>query len=64
MSLTWKGRWSPENIYAVGDVVYYQDDGYNYVCISYANGLPPIYSDSGFEKFSLVQIKLIDGGKF
>lgn len=64
MTLNWRGEWSPDFLYSLGDIVYYRNDGYNYICTSYANGLPPIYTDSGFERFSLVDIRIVDGGLF
>lgn len=64
MTLNWKGLWDASVLYQIGDVVYYRIDGFNYVCTSYTNGLPPVYPDSGFEKFSLTELRLIDGGLF
>lgn len=63
-SLNWKGNYELQVKYEPGDVVYYTDDGFTYVCISSSIGIPPYISNSGFELIAGFPIRNIDGGEF
>lgn len=64
ISLNWKGVFSLSVRYKVGDVVYYIDDGFTYICKRETFGIPPYISDSGFELLAGFNITDIDGGLF
>lgn len=50
--------------YKPGDVVYFVDDGFTYVCVRESYGIPPYISNSGFELLAGFNITLLDGGEF
>lgn len=64
MQLSWKGVFNLSTTYNIGDVVYYTDDGFTYVCTRRTYGIPPYLYDSGFELLAGFNITEIDGGDF
>lgn len=64
--MNWKGRWTSVEKYQIGDVVYFKDNGFAYVCSSEnMRGYPPTLKRSGFEVLTEnFPITLIDGGQF
>ena len=63
-AFNWRGTYDLLATYVVGDVVYFSDDGFTYICIFDTSGIPPYITNSGFEKISGVDISTIDGGVF
>jgi hypothetical protein len=64
MQLSWKGTYTLVMRYKPGDVVYFVDDGFTYVCVRESYGIPPYISNSGFELLAGFNITLLDGGEF
>jgi hypothetical protein len=64
MHLSWKGTFQLTRQYHPGDVVYFVDDGFTYVCVRETFGIPPYIYDSGFELLAGFNITLLDGGEF
>lgn len=67
MTLNWKGIFKLSTAYEIGDVVYFIDTGFTYVCVRKTIGrLPPSIPSSGFELLAgfEVNISVIDGGEF
>lgn len=64
MYLAWKGVFNLSTTYNVGDVVYYTDDGFTYVCKKQTQGIPPYFYESGFELLAGFNITELDGGEF
>jgi hypothetical protein len=62
--LNWKGIWSVDTQYSIGDVVYYIDNGFTYVAIDNGYIYPPTYPNSNFILFAGFDISSIDGGEF
>lgn len=65
--MNWRGKWKSTIAYAVGDVVYYENDGFTYVCIRENKpGFSPEYRQSGFELMAGFQVNIdpLDGGEF
>jgi len=62
--LNWKGIYNLSTAYSPGDVVYYTDDGFTYVCKRSSRGIPPNYYESGFELLAGFNIYELDGGGF
>lgn len=62
--LNWRGLFALNVRYKVGDVVYFVDDGFTYVCKRETYGIPPYISDSGFELLAGFNITELDGGSF
>lgn len=65
MTLNWKGIFKITSPYDVGDVVYFRDTGFTYVCVKQTNGgIPPSVYFSGFELLAGFEVNIIDGGEF
>lgn len=62
--LNWRGIFELSVRYKVGDVVYFADDGFTYVCKRETYGIPPYIDDSGFELLAGFNIIELDGGSF
>ena len=65
--MNWMGIWNERTTYRRGDVVYYQYDGFTYVCaIEQANRYFPNDTRSGFELMAgfVPTISVIDGGRY
>jgi hypothetical protein len=63
-AFNWRGTYDLSATYVVGDVVYFPDDEFTYICIENTFGIPPYLPFSGFEKVSGVDISNLDGGVF
>ena len=65
-NLRWRGIWDYQQTYEVGDVVYFQIDGFTYVCISTPSRSFPSYPNSGIKLMAgfTPQITDLDGGLF
>lgn len=61
IDVRWVGTYEPDVIYYLGDVVYYEDTGFTYVCVTDSTELAPTSPGSGFELFAGFDI---DGGFF
>jgi hypothetical protein len=64
MQIVWKGTFDLTTTYNVGDVVYYIDDGFTYICKKQTRGIPPYFYESCFELLSGFNITRLDGGEF
>lgn len=64
MTLNWKGIFRINVEYDVGDVVYFRDDGFTYVCIKKSVGFIPPRAFGRFELLAGFNINTIDGGIF
>lgn len=62
--VNWKGTYDIKTTYQPGDVVYFEDNGFTYVCVKQSRGIPPYLDRSGFELLSGTEIDIIDGGRF
>lgn len=62
--LKWVGVYDLNRQYNPGEVVYFADDGFTYVCISPSLSIPPYILNSGFELLSGFEINSLDGGDF
>ena len=60
----WMGVYKLETQYNPGDVVYFNDDGFTYVCISPSLAIPPYVQNSGFQLMAGFDVTTIDGGEF
>jgi len=63
-TLRWAGVYSLFKGYSPGDVVYFLDTGFTYVCVRETSGKPPTIAGSGFELLAGFNITMIDGGQF
>lgn len=68
MEMRWAGIYDPYTKYKVGDVVYYEFDGFTYVCIR--DNPETLPNEGPFPHFELVSsfrtpdLTFIDGGLF
>jgi hypothetical protein len=61
---TWRGIYELETVYVPGDVVYFMDDGFTYVCVKESISNPPYLENSGFELLAGFNVIYLDGGGF
>lgn len=62
--MKWRGNYDIRIRYEPGDVVYYTDNGFTYICVSPSKGIPPFIERSGFELMAGFDIDPVDGGRF
>lgn len=60
----WRGNYDLDTRYSPGDVVYFIDDGFTYICVFESIATPPYIANSGFELLAGFNISQIDGGGF
>jgi len=64
VQMRWMGTYDLTKAYQPGDVVYYADNGFAYVCVKNSKRIPPYLEKSGFELLSGFEIDIVDGGRF
>jgi hypothetical protein len=62
--LSWRGTFDITKVYEIGDIVYFEDNGFTYVTKRRSYAVPPYLDSNDFEVFTGVNITSIDGGEF